>query len=111
MDPNATTVNIFGQDYTVRGGDDPEYVQEIATYLDERMRELARSSSQVSSSRVAILAALNITDELFRARRSGGGVEDLQERTQRLLHTLESTMAGESAGRSEETGGETLPNT
>jgi len=114
LDPAATTITIFGQEYTIRGGDDPKYVQEIARYLDSRMREVSRNASQVSTVRVAILAALNITDELFRER----GKETtpaIAERTQRLLASLEATIGaatprtGTDARASMESGGETLP--
>ena len=92
MDPGATTVSIFGQEYTVRGGDDPDYVRRIASYLDERMNQLSQSTSQVSSMRVAILAALNITDELFQERE---GLDDrhrhLRLRAERMAKSLQES--------------------
>jgi len=92
MDPASTTVTIFGQDYTVRGGADPAYVREIADLVDERMRQVAQTSSQITSLRVAILAALNIADELLQERAGRSrSVEDLRERAERLAQSLEES--------------------
>jgi cell division protein ZapA len=59
-------VEIFGQDYAVRSGDDPGYVEKLASYVDEQMKEVSRTSGAVDSLRIAVLAALNIADERFR---------------------------------------------
>jgi cell division protein ZapA len=101
MQSSGTTVMILGQEYTVRSEGDPQYVREIAQYVDRRMREVSQASQQVSSTKIAILAALNIADELFRERRqTGSGVEHLQERAEHLLVALEESF---------KKGGETLP--
>jgi cell division protein ZapA len=63
---NLVHVEIFGQDYAVRGGDDPAYVEKLASYVDEQMKEVSRSGGAVDSLRIAVLAALNITAERFR---------------------------------------------
>ena len=61
-------VEIFGQDYAVRGGDDPGYVEKLAAFVDDRMKEISRTSGAVDSVRIAVLAALNVADECFRLR-------------------------------------------
>ena len=95
MEPGTTTVHIYGQQYTVRSEDDPQHVQRVAAYVDGRMREVARGSAQVTSMRVAILAALNIADELLRERdASNHGAERLRERARQLATALEQTMQG-----------------
>ena len=60
---DGVQVEIFDQAYRVRGGLDPEYLQVLAKYLDGKMRMIAARSHNVDSLRVAVLAALNITDE------------------------------------------------
>ena len=62
-------VEIYGQSYNLRGGGDPAYIQELATYVDARMNEISAGSSTVDSLKVAILAALNIADEYHQIRR------------------------------------------
>ena len=61
-------VNIFGTDYPIKGDADPEYVENIARYVDEKMKEVSRHLSLPSTTKVAILAAMNIADELFKER-------------------------------------------
>ncbi len=61
-------VEIFGQEYKIKGAGDPEYIHKIAGYVDSKMREIAHSSGIMSQSRIAILAALNIADELHQER-------------------------------------------
>ena len=68
MTPGQITVNIFGSDYTLVSDGNDSYLKSIAQYLDNKMREIDRSQNLKSSSRLAILAALNIAEELFQER-------------------------------------------
>jgi cell division protein ZapA len=61
-------VEINGQRYPIRSTLDPEYVARLASFVDERMRVAADSTPTGDSLRLAVLAALNIADELFRCR-------------------------------------------
>jgi cell division protein ZapA len=61
-------VEIHGQRYPIRSGLDPSYVARLAVYVDEKMRAAADSTPNGDSLRLAVLAALNIADELFRSR-------------------------------------------
>lgn len=63
-----TKVEIFGQSYMIRGEADSEYTRKLAEYVDKKMREVGTSASSISSLNAAILAALNITNELFEIR-------------------------------------------
>ena len=63
-------VEIHGQRYPIRSTLDPEYVARLARYVDEKMRAAADSTPTGDSLRLAVLAALNIADELFRCRDS-----------------------------------------
>jgi cell division protein ZapA len=91
--PNLVHVEIFGQTYAVRAGADPGYVESVASYVDQQMREVSRASGAVDSVRIAVLAALNIADELFRARALGRqGGDRIEERTKALLITLSRAL-------------------
>lgn len=70
MEPEKKTfkVNIYGTEYPIRGVADEEYILKVADYVDEKMREIDQKVAVKSALKVAILAALNITDELFRER-------------------------------------------
>jgi len=61
--PDAIQVEIYDQEYSMRGELDPEYIQKLAQFLDARMRSVAERTRTVDSLRVAVLAALNIADE------------------------------------------------
>ncbi|MGH9373899.1 MAG: cell division protein ZapA [Vicinamibacterales bacterium] len=63
----VVTVEIHAQRYPIRSTLDPEYVAELAAYVDEKMRLAARESPGGDTMKLAVLAALNIADELFRA--------------------------------------------
>lgn len=60
-----TRVNIYGREYSIRGEGDPAYIAEIAHFLDMRMRQMTENVAMTSTAKVAILASLNIIDELF----------------------------------------------
>ena len=107
QEPESVTVSIFGKEYTLRGAADVEYVQEVAAYVDQRMNEVARGTPVASTARVAILAAVNIADELFREqRRRREDQATLEDRSDQLAHLLVREMA---ADRPTETGGDSLP--
>jgi cell division protein ZapA len=61
-------IEIHGQRYPIRSSLDPEYVARLARYVDQRMRAAGESPHAGDSLQLAILAALNIADELFRCR-------------------------------------------
>ena len=61
-------VVIQGQRYPVRSALDPVYVSELAAYVDEKMRLASEANETTDFLRVAVLAALNLADEVFRHR-------------------------------------------
>jgi cell division protein ZapA len=67
-DGQVISVEIHGQRYPIRSTLDPEYVAQLATYVDEKMRAASDSTPTGDSLRLAVLAALNVADELFRCR-------------------------------------------
>jgi cell division protein ZapA len=56
-------VEIYDQEYHIRGELDSEYIRRLAQFLDAKMRSIAARTHTVDSLRVAVLAALNIADE------------------------------------------------
>lgn len=65
---NVVQVQIFGHNYTIRGEADQEYITQVSAYVDRKMREITDKLPVASLSKVAILASLNIADELFKER-------------------------------------------
>jgi cell division protein ZapA len=84
---DSTEVEIFGQTYNVRGEGDPNYLTELARFVDARMREVAAEVATVDPMKIAILAALNIADEFSRFRKqreSAAWIEKTEEISERL---------------------------
>lgn len=65
----AVKVSIGGEEYTVRSELPPEYTREVAAYLDSQILRVREMLPTLDTQKVAVLAALAITDELFQARR------------------------------------------
>jgi cell division protein ZapA len=66
--PDGIRVEIYDQEYFMRGELDPEYIRRLAQYLDTKMRSIAERTHTVDSLRVAVLAALNIADEYHQVK-------------------------------------------
>lgn len=81
-------VEIYDQTYHLRGSD-PEYIHKLAEYVDAKMRQVASQTATVDSLRLAVLAALNIADELHMIRNKYDNVAG--EYTQRASH-LQSAL-------------------
>jgi cell division protein ZapA len=66
----TTRVTILNEEYTIRTDTSPEHAHEVANYLDALIRKVLASGAVVESSRAVVLAALQVTGELFDARSS-----------------------------------------
>ena len=86
-------VEIYDQTYHIRGELDEDYVAELAQFVDGKMRSVAEATRTVDSLRVAVLAALNIADELHAARGQQREIEGpLRKRTERCLALVEQAL-------------------
>jgi cell division protein ZapA len=93
---NTEKVEIFGQEYKIKGAGNPQYIHKIAGYVDKKMREIAHSSGIMSQSRIAILAALNIADELYQERGERERLQaELEGKAARLGELLDSKIGVE----------------
>jgi len=94
------TVEIFGQRLGLRADGDATRLQEIARFVDSRMREVADRSSSVDTVKVAVLTALNIADELFQERETDQDVRQkrLEKQAERLVMKVEEAMRPEEIG-------------
>ena len=86
MEKRVVKVNIFGTEYPIKGESNVEYIQEIARFVDEKMIEIDKTLSIKSSLKVAILAALNIADELFQEREEKNKLKELYEKKVEVLN-------------------------
>jgi cell division protein ZapA len=67
-DGRVIPVEVLGRRYAIRSSLDFDYVQRLAAYVDGKVRASADATPSGDSLRVAVLAAFNIADELFRCR-------------------------------------------
>ena len=89
MSGRVVHIDVQGQKYAVRSELDPAYIAELANYVDQKMQLAAGELTNADAIRVAVIAALNIADEVFRARAAGAGLEqrvfDRAARIERLV--------------------------
>lgn len=83
-DKKAVTVTIYGNEYTLKGEADPNYIAELAKYVDGKMNEIGKKSS-APAAKVAILASMNIADEYHR-------LEKAKNENLKLIETLEKNL-------------------
>ena len=93
-DGNQIKITIFGQEYSVKAPADPTYIKKIAEYVDTKMREVQSGfSSTQSSNRIAILSAMNITDELFNAKKQGDSdSNEVEEKITSLIDLIHESV-------------------
>lgn len=96
---SSVRVSILGDDYNIRTDAPAAHTRDVAAHVDRVIRQVMSSGTVVETHKAAILAALQITDELFRARAEA---RDLGARTSELAaevrRWLPPTKRGESQG-------------
>lgn len=98
---SAITVEIYDQTYRLHGND-REYVEKLAATVDAKMRAVAAQGRTVDSLRVAVLAALNLADELARLEEryaavtsSSDSVASIRSRAHSLSGLLDEVLEKE----------------
>ncbi|RQD77251.1 MAG: cell division protein ZapA [Candidatus Syntrophonatronum acetioxidans] len=66
---NKVSVEIFGDEYTLKSDLPANYMKKLSDYVDSKMQALAQKSSRMGVHKIAILTAINLTDEIFNLRR------------------------------------------
>jgi cell division protein ZapA len=90
----VVTVEIGGQRYPIRSGLDERYVAELAAYVDQKMRAAAIAAPESDTLGLAILVALNIADDAFRARQQQSTVNgEINERALELEQLVDAVLA------------------
>lgn len=64
---NKVIIRIAGKDYTVVGVEAEEYIQKVGHYIDKKMNEIMRVNNKLSTSMAAVLTAVNVADDFFKA--------------------------------------------
>ena len=90
---HVVQVQILGHQLPIRGEADPSYILELAEFVDLKMREVTQKMPVAAVSKVAILASLNIADELFKERANKQRVgSDVLDRAEQLSRRLDEVL-------------------
>jgi cell division protein ZapA len=86
-------IEIYDQSYNVNADGNEEYLRELAAYVDGKMREIASATKMVDSLKVAVLASLNMADELFTSRARQDSTEGpLRKRVEKCVALVEKAL-------------------
>jgi cell division protein ZapA len=89
----SVSVDIYDQTYHLRAPD-ADYVQKLASMVDAKMRAVSANGNTVDSLRVAILAAINIADDLMRLQEHCRLLRGTMSETQTVLRTRANSLSG-----------------
>jgi len=88
---SVVTVKIFGEDYRIKGVKDPDYIHDLARFLDRKMKEVATNTQLTSTNKIAILAALNISDELCKYKENHkASRQQIRKKVQTLIQLIDA---------------------
>lgn len=62
---NKLTVNIYNDEYVIKGQADQDHIERVANYVDRMMKQISQKNPGLSAKQLAVLTAINVTDELL----------------------------------------------
>ncbi|HHS50985.1 MAG TPA: cell division protein ZapA [candidate division Zixibacteria bacterium] len=90
-------VDIFGKEYSIRSNENSDLVVEVARFVDSKMREIDKGGHSSNPVQVAVLAAMNISADLFSAQRSKEeAFSDIDKRCKELIERISSAIHQDS---------------
>ncbi|HKZ05143.1 MAG TPA: cell division protein ZapA [Methylomirabilota bacterium] len=92
-EPRRVDVEILGQRYAIRSDAPPDYVRQLVAYVEKRVKEIRGDAPGQDPTKILVLTALDITDELFRLRdETGKGDIDITARLGALIKLLDAAV-------------------
>lgn len=86
-------VHILGQKYVIKGDAPTEYIQQIADFVDEKLKEVYTTAPDITPLKAAILTALNIADELHRVKREynsiSQGIKNMENKADSIIRLFD----------------------
>ena len=93
MEKNSVKVNILGSEYALKSDANPEYISDLASYVDQKMQKLQQGSSIHVPLKIAVLTAVNISDELFRLKRKHEKlVKEIESASEEITENLDNFL-------------------
>ena len=86
----SVTITIGGQRFQLKTDAKPKYVKELASFVNDQLEEARASGKTVTTQSLALLAAMNIADELLQLRLSHAALKrEVREKSKKILQQLE----------------------
>ncbi len=86
-------IKVYGKQYSIVSSEEPQITSEYAAYIDGVMREIAERTKSTDHNRVAVLALLKITHDLFTLRnQTRAYAEEFDQRMDQLLADINASM-------------------
>jgi cell division protein ZapA len=94
MQAKGINITIMGRDFSVAcpPEEDQEDLMDAARYLDKNMKEIQKTGKIIGAERCAIMAALNITNDLLQLRRATTGQEKIQQRLESMQERIDAAL-------------------
>ena len=90
---NSKKIQIYGKTYSLKSSSSEVDAEEVAAYVDSRMKDLANVRGKTSTLDLAILAALNIAQELMELKNQAGAKEEAEgEKLRQLVEALDKEL-------------------
>ncbi len=90
MDGRSVEVSILGSSFTIQSNYEPRYLDEVIAHLKEKIRGIQAASGAQDPLKIALLAALNVTDELLQKR--GQDSREIEDLTERLIERIDQSL-------------------
>jgi len=84
----SVEVSILGQKYILKGEGSQEYLKELANFVDSRIKEILKDAPNMPPLKAAILASINISDELFKLKERERALIDYVNKKTELLESI-----------------------
>ncbi len=88
---NTVRVNVFGGEYLLKSTEDPEHIRKLARIVDERMHRIAESGTVITTLKIAVLAAMDITDDWLRQAGQTTSQDDVSKRLEMIEELLDDS--------------------
>lgn len=93
MSAKGVNISILGRDFSVAcPPDEQDALVEAASYLDSNMKDIQKTGKIIGAERVAIMAALNITNDLLKLQKATAGQQQVQERLNTLQDRIDAAL-------------------
>lgn len=93
MSAKGVNISILGRDFSVAcPPDEQDALVEAASYLDRNMKDIQKTGKIIGAERVAIMAALNITNDLLKLQKATAGQQQVQERLNTLQDRIDAAL-------------------